>query len=100
MDASNNMFTRTCAVINSLFKLTKIYILWIVLHFISSHLYVKLCVQNTITGFLISPFMAVTPQCQALRWVIYNGGNSINAMWIIIGSWALLHLIPIRAPIE
>ena len=24
---------------------------------------------------------------QSLNYIIYNGGNNINSMWIIIGSW-------------
>jgi hypothetical protein len=64
-----------------------IYLVWIFLHYISSQLYVKLCVPNTIIGFLISPFMTATPHCQGLRWIIYNAANVINNMWIIFGAW-------------
>jgi hypothetical protein len=38
-------------------------------------------------GFLLSPFMALSPHCQAFRWVIYNGGNIINMMWLLLGNW-------------
>jgi hypothetical protein len=64
-----------------------IYLLWIFLHYLASHLYVKLCVPNTIFGFVMSPFMTATPHCQGLRWVIYNSANMINNMWIVLGSW-------------
>lgn len=66
---------------------TKIYVLWIVLHFVASHLYIYVCVPQTLWGFLISPFMSVTPQCQSLRWIIHNGGNVLNNMWVILGTW-------------
>ena len=70
-------------------NISGIYIAWIFLHYIASHLYVRLCVPNTIVGFLLSPFMTVTPHCQGLRWIILNGANMINNMWIILGTWLM-----------
>jgi len=64
-----------------------IYLMWIFLHYLASHLYVKLCVPNTIIGFLLSPFMTATPHCQGLRWIVYNAANMINNMWIVLGTW-------------
>jgi len=68
-------------------KLCGIYLLWILLHFTASHLYINLCVPKTIVGFIMSPFMISTPHCQGLRWVVYNAANTINHMWILIGAW-------------
>lgn len=68
-------------------KISGFYLLWICLHYFSSHLYVKFCVPNTIVGFIMSPFMISTPHCQGLRWIIYNAANIINHMWIIVGAW-------------
>jgi hypothetical protein len=70
-----------------LFKVSGIYILWIGLHYFSAHLYVKFCVPNSIIGFIMSPFMIMTPHCQGLRWIVYNAANIINHMWILIGAW-------------
>jgi hypothetical protein len=69
--------------------ITMIYIAWIVAHYIAPHAYVKFCVPSTLTGFLMSPLNAFTPQCIAIRWVIYKGGNNIVMMWVIIGLWVL-----------
>lgn len=66
-----------------------IYLLWVVVHFVSSHLYIRFCSPSTFTGFLMSPFMAAAPHCQALRWAIYNGGNNIVSMWLILGVWLM-----------
>jgi len=68
-------------------KVSGIYLLWILLHFTASHLYINLCVPKTIVGFLMSPFMTATPHCQGLRWVVYNAANMINNMWIMFGAW-------------
>ena len=58
----------------------------------SSHLYTNYCVEASLTGFLLSPLMTMSPHCQALRWVIYNGGYTINMMWFILGNWLLSKL--------
>lgn len=63
------------------------YIVWIGLHYIASHLYIQFCVPNTLYGFLMSPFMAATPHCQGLRWLIYNAAIMINNMWLTLGAW-------------
>jgi len=68
-------------------KASGIYLLWIFLHYSSAHLYIKFCVPNTIIGFIMSPFMIMTPHCQGLRWIVYNAANIINNMWIVIGAW-------------
>lgn len=70
-----------------LLKVSGIYLLWIFLHYFSAHLYIKFCVPNTIIGFVMSPFMIMTPHCQGLRWIVYNAANIINNMWILIGAW-------------
>ena len=73
-----------------------IYIIWIMLHWCCSALYVEYCAPQTFIGFFMSPIYAVTPVCKALRWTIYNSGSSIEAMWFIIGSIFLKKLIPIK----
>ena len=77
-----------------------IYLLWIVLHYFASHLYIKFCVPQTIFGFFISPFLTATPHCQGLRWVVYNGGNVINNMWVIIGTWICSNILIINKEIS
>ena len=80
-------FQYTYKSIKIFISISGIYLIWIFLHYLASHLYVKLCVPNTIVGFLISPFMTATPHCQGLRWIVYNAANMINNMWIILGAW-------------
>ena len=75
------------------FSVYGIYLLWILLHFGATHLYVEYCVPKSWFGLLTSPFLTSTPQCQGLRWIINNGGNQINSMWISIGSWIYIKLI-------
>jgi len=70
-----------------IFKVSGIYLLWISLHYFSAHLYIKFCVPDSVIGFIMSPFMIMTPHCQGLRWIVYNAANIINHMWILIGAW-------------
>jgi putative effector of murein hydrolase LrgA (UPF0299 family) len=77
----------TYKTLKFIFKISGIYLLWICLHYIASHLYVKFCVPSTIIGFIMSPFMTATPHCLGLRWIVYNAANMINNMWLIFGAW-------------
>jgi len=86
-------FQYTFKTIKIIINISGIYLLWIFLHFLASQLYVKLCVPNTIVGFLLSPFMTATPHCQGLRWIIYNSGSMINNMWIVLGTWISSRLL-------
>ena len=74
-----------------------IYFLWVIMHYIASHLYVYWCVPATIVGIIMSPFLVPAPHCYGLRWAIYHGGNSIIAMWTIIGVWLLGRILPLKS---
>jgi hypothetical protein len=80
-------------IIRFIFNISGIYLLWIFLHYVASHLYVKLCVPNTIIGFIMSPFMTSTPHCQGLRWIVYNAANMINNMWSVLGTWICANVL-------
>ena len=62
--------------------------MWIVLHYIAANLYPIYCAEPTLLGFLQSPFATPTPHCQGLRFIISNGGQFINNMWISLGTYA------------
>ena len=74
-------------------KLYGIYLLWVCLHYVSAHLYTKLCVPAGVVGFIMSPFMMQTPHCQGLRWIVYNAGGIINNVWVLLGAWLYSILI-------
>lgn len=63
------------------------YMAWVSAHYISTHIYTYFCTNNTFYGFLTSPFVAAAPHCVALRWVIYEGGNTITSMWLSLGTY-------------
>jgi len=81
--------TSSCTYV---FRATSIYFVWIFLHYAAVHLYAHWCVPIGWIGFLTSPLLVASPQCKALRWAIYNGGNSIDVMWIAFGLWIVSKL--------
>jgi len=74
-------------------QLFGIYFVWILLHFVAAHLYVRLCNQPSFIGFILSPFLVTSLHCQALRWTIYNGANHITTMWLTLGTWIIAKLV-------
>jgi hypothetical protein len=45
--------------------------------------------------------MLAAPHCQALRWLVYNGGNTIISTWITFGFWLLSYISPMtKTPIK
>ena len=94
----HKMVLRVFEYCNMFISMFGIYFLWIISHYICSHLYIHVCVPATIFGFISSPFVATAPHCQALRWVIYQGGNSIIAMWFVTVTWVVrYYMIPIKS---
>jgi hypothetical protein len=76
-----------------LYDIVGIFILWIVLHYVASNIYPVLCCELSLVGLIKSIFMTQTPQCVALRWLIYNGGSVINSMWMTLGLWLSSKLV-------
>ena len=72
---------------NFIFDVIGIYILWIAMHYACANLYPQFCAEKSLWGFIKSAFVAESPHCVAMRWVIYNGGNIIHTMWLALGIW-------------
>ena len=72
---------------------SSLYLFWIMLHYCSAQMYVYYCAPRGLYGFLISPFLVAAPHCRAIRWIIHNGGNMVDNMWIILGTWLCSKII-------
>ena len=72
---------------------SSLYLFWIMLHYCSSQMYVYYCAPRGFYGFFISPFLVAAPHCRAIRWIIHNGGNMVDNMWIILGTWLCSKII-------
>lgn len=82
---------RHCA--QYVYSASSVYLFWIMLHYFSTQLYMYYCAPRGFYGFLISPFLVAAPHCRAIRWIIHNGGNMVDNMWIILGTWLCSKLI-------
>ncbi len=68
-------------------RVAGIYVIWMFIHYIASHLYTCFCVPYTFLGFIAAPFLVTSPHCAGLRWCIVHGAETITAMWVVIGTW-------------
>jgi hypothetical protein len=82
---------RSC--VQYVYSASSLYLFWIMLHYFSTQMYVYYCAPRGIYGFLISPFLVAAPHCRAIRWIIHNGGNMVDNMWIILGTWLCSKII-------
>jgi len=77
---------------NETFKIVIGYALCIAAHFGAAHFYARYCTEPSLIGFVTSPFMTMSPQCQAGRWIIYNAAYSINIMWVLTAKWLIFKI--------
>jgi len=77
---------------NDTLKIVIGYAMCIAAHFGAAHFYAKYCTEPSIIGFVTSPFMTMSPQCQAGRWIIYNAAYSINIMWVLTAKWFIFKI--------
>lgn len=89
----NNIVPFVRPYITSIYQVSALYVFWIALHYVTAHLYVKYCATPTFYGFLVSPFLISSPHCVAMRWVFTKGGNLIEGMWTLVGTWLCSKII-------
>ena len=94
-DKINNIYNFVVPYFQWVYLITKVYILWIIIHYISVQLYVKHCVPSSILGFITSPILVSSPHCKAMRWILHTGANTIDNMWNTIGVWFSTKLLQI-----
>ncbi len=73
--------------VKTAWRVAGIYVIWMFIHYIASHLYTYFCVPYTFLGFIAAPFLVTSPHCAGLRWCIVHGAETITAMWVVIGTW-------------
>jgi hypothetical protein len=79
--------------LNNIKSIILFYFSWIFIHYTCAHLYIYYCTPTNWYGFVLSPFLSITPHCNAFRWVIYEAGNVLYGMWIAIGSWTVAKVL-------
>jgi len=61
-----------------------VFLVFCVMHYVAPHIYVYVCVPNTLWGFITSPMKASTLECNAIRYFINAGADGIDYFWILI----------------
>lgn len=92
-DKMKNIYNSVVPYFQWIYLITKVYILWIIIHYISVQLYVKHCVPSSLWGFITSPILVSSPHCKAMRWILHIGANTIDNMWNTIGVWFSTRLL-------
>lgn len=87
------MFTRIKTFIESNLEFVYLFMMATFLHFIAANAYAKWCTPSTFFGFLISPFMTVTPVCSGLRWSITIFGDYLSSFWTTLILWISASMI-------
>ena len=89
----DSICTRIICKMTYLLSISKVYLVWILIHYATSQCYVKFCTPPNIYGLIMSPLLSSAPHCKAMRWAIYTGANTIESMWVIIGTWICAKMV-------
>ena len=79
-------------ILFDLWSLSKIYIFWILAHYVSTNLYAYFCTHLSFMGLILSPIMAISPHCKALHWLSINSILNISNMWVALTGWLFLKI--------
>tara|TARA_Y100000389_G_C17408646_1_gene489555 strand:- start:924 stop:1244 length:321 start_codon:yes stop_codon:yes gene_type:complete len=76
--------------IQTVWSASKIYLFWILLHWMSVQIYQYMCVPSTIWGLVFGAAIASQmPHCRAALWTVTHSSVVISNMWIMLGSWLI-----------
>ena len=76
--------------IQPLWSTIKIYLFWILLHWVSVQFYQYMCVPRTFWGFVFGTAVASQmPHCKTALWTVTHSSTVISNMWVILGSWLI-----------
>lgn len=91
----NQIITKSYAekIAWDIWSISKIYLFWIVVHFVSANLYAYYCAHMSFYGFLTSAFMTATPHCIGLNWMTNWTHNTIRNMWLTLGTWLVTKIM-------
>ena len=77
-----------------LWKASKMYLFWILLHWIAVQLYQYMCTPATFWGLLFGTAVATQmPHCKAALWVINHSSTIIRDMWLLLGGWMISQVV-------
>jgi hypothetical protein len=93
ISAARGAYAANRAKVARVIAFTAIYMVWVFLSYFSTHLYAHFCADWTVAGFLMHPFMAVAPQCGALRWLMVQGAAGISHSFALVSAIVIAMLV-------
>ena len=66
---------------------SKVYLFWIMVHFMISNSYSYICTPKSGYGLLTSPIRVSSPHCKGLRWAFETSGQAVDNMWLVLATW-------------
>ena len=66
---------------------SKVYLFWIMVHFVISNSYGYVCTPKSGIGLLTSPIRVSAPHCKGLRWAFETSGQAVDNMWVVLATW-------------
>lgn len=79
------------AIVKSVPGIVFLYFGIVLAHFVASNMYPSMCCGSGLWGFIMTPFMVVTPHCEAMRWVIHYTGDQIRNIWLWLGGYLVVY---------
>jgi hypothetical protein len=83
---------KTKQLLEAMWSISKIWLAWITIHYISVRLYSEECSGRTAWKIAWSPIVSQSPPCRGLLWAINTSSEAIKHMWMIAGGWMVIKL--------
>lgn len=91
-DKSLPKWKKSKQLLEAVWSISKIWIAWITIHYISVRLYSEECSGRTPWKIVWSPIVSQSPPCRGLLWAINTSSEAIKHMWMIAGGWIVIKL--------
>jgi len=76
-----------------LWNLSKIYIFWIVSHYIITNVYYNYCVPRSAFSVAFAPILMAAPHCRGMIWYLNVSSNTVYNMTYGAAGWLGMKLI-------
>lgn len=87
MTSANSHQATGIKVVQSIARFVFIYSTFVLIHAITTNIYVEICANPSFKGIVLSIFHVPAPHCAALRSLMDFGVNGIYSMWSVVFIW-------------
>ena len=88
----NLKWQKSKQLLEAVWSISKIWLAWITIHYLSVRLYSEECSGRTAWKIVWSPIVSQSPPCRGLLWAINTSSEAIKHMWMIAGGWIVIKL--------